>query len=744
MKRNLFKLLLGLGVASMISGCSTGMPDFIFSENSSSSHTSSNTTSTSTSSSTSSSSSSTTSSSSSSSSTSSSSSSINSEMTSLTISQFINRADENTYYILEGTISNITDDRYGNFDLVDSTGSIFVYGLLSSKNSTNKKEFSSMGLKEGDKIRLAGQYLNYYNTKHEVVNAYLIEKLSSSSSDDGGNTGASSYQFTDFTSSEKSLMNSYFGTTLPFMPTNEYYFEDTFNEDGTVWYCTIGNTSSDFNSYKSKLNSKFTSDGTDVDEFGDTWYYYSYNDYYIDLCFYNYEGVNYLELFFYDPYFEGGDDSGDSGSSNDQGILYTNEGKGLPSGNNGVYNVNFKDAVRADVVNETGLYLDGCPTTGDVDVLVIPLEFSDCTAESKGYSISAIDNAFNVGNDLLYPSVKDYYYESSYHKLNLNFDILDDWYRAENPSSTYLEMDENDMPVDIIINDVLESLSPTMDLTKYDSDNNGTIDAIVVISTLDIEESNDANVMRWAYRYWNMYSEDGDNYVEHDNVYANDYLYACYQFLYETEFGYDGNKPNNTYTFIHEFGHVLGADDYYDFSYETDGPLDGYDVMDAAYGDHNPFTKFIFGWIENTRLVSTNDTVTLTLNEFSSTGDTIILGNNFDPELGAFQEYYILALYNSDNYFGENGIVMYHVDGSLMEYNGYEEQYYIYNTNASTGEYYTGDYLIEFIYNNDNYLFTQGEGINGEINDNFGNPLQFSFVVDSLNSEQATITFNKN
>ena len=113
--------------------------------------------------------------------------------------------------------------------------------------------------------------------------------------------------------------------------------------------------------------------------------------------------------------------------------------------------------------------------------------------------------------------------------------------------------------------------------------------------------------------------------------------------------------------------------------------------------------------------------------------------NNFISKL-----YYILALYNSDNYFGENGIVMYHVDGSLMEYYGYEEQYYIYNTNASSGEYCTGNYLVEFIYNNDKYLFSQGEGINQGIIDNSGNPLQFSFVVNSLNSEQASITINKN
>ena len=73
------------------------------------------------------------------------------------------------------------------------------------------------------------------------------------------------------------------------------------------------------------------------------------------------------------------------------------------------------------------------------------------------------------------------------------------------------------------------------------------------------------------------------------------------------------------------------------------------------------------------------------------------------------------------------------------------------NTDAK-GLYLTstlGQAFIVFIFPSNStifrpYIVKYNDETIGEINDNSGNPLQFSFVVDSLNSEQATITFNKN
>ena len=209
----------------------------------------------------------------------------------------------------------------------------------------------------------------------------------------------------------------------------------------------------------------------------------------------------------------------------------------------------------------------------------------------------------------------------------------------------------------------------------------------------------------------------------------------------------------NTYTFIHEFSHVLGADDYYDYT-GINSPLDGCDMMDSMTGDHSAYTKFNYGWITSSRLVVAEDSITLTLEDFSKNGDTIIIANNWDPTLGAYQEYYVLMYYtqnelNSGDYgfFAVEGVVMYHINASLFKeiYNG-ETYYDIYNTNTDASDQYgTVDNLIELCKSaNDTYVHIEGYTSNSNLVDDFGNKIAYSFTVDSLNDSYATITFTKN
>ena len=68
------------------------------------------------------------------------------------------------------------NDQYGNFDLVDSTGSVYVYGVLSEKGG-EKKKFqelaTSKGIKNGSTITIIGTR-GSYNGKIEVMNAYFV------------------------------------------------------------------------------------------------------------------------------------------------------------------------------------------------------------------------------------------------------------------------------------------------------------------------------------------------------------------------------------------------------------------------------------------------------------------------------------------------------------------------------------------------------------------------------------------
>ena len=62
-------------------------------------------------------------------------------------------------YELVGTIGGSINETYGNFDLTDETGTVYVYGLTSTNlgyGAKNDKSYASLGLKEGDKIKIRG------------------------------------------------------------------------------------------------------------------------------------------------------------------------------------------------------------------------------------------------------------------------------------------------------------------------------------------------------------------------------------------------------------------------------------------------------------------------------------------------------------------------------------------------------------------------------------------------------------
>lgn len=603
----------------------------------------------------------------------------------------------------------------------------------------------------------------YENTY--VVDVYVYCLYDTSSGGDGGSTDTE-YAYTDFTADDKALFTQYIGAQIPFIPNNEYYIEGYYDVDdyehGINFY-TIGNTQADFDAYLNKFSS-WELYKTYQDEYGDTWYCYIKNDVVVDVAYYYDGGYYYVDLYVYSDLStdieEGGGtgDSGSGGTGNTNDDVITNEGAGLPSDSDGVFDVDFNKAQYVKKVSDQGYYLDGCPSTGSPAVLVIPVEFSDSKASSKGYTTDKLVNAFGKGGVTDYYSVYDYYYISSYGQLELDITVLDYWFCPQYDSTYYYNAtydyygDEIAIGDQLVLNEALAYLAGTMDLSQFDSDNNGIIDSVVLINTLDIGEED----FYWAYRYWNIYTDDEGYYYEYDGVSANDYLWASYEFLYESYDAagntvYDDTSVMNTYTYIHEFGHILGLDDYYDTAYIGE-PMSGCDMMDGMTGDHNAYSKFNLGWLTTSRLVVTDSSVTLTLEDFSKNGDTIILANNWDEKLGAYQEYYVIVYYTNNGlnagdeygYFSRDGIVVYHINSSLYKEEMDGEIYYdVYNNNTDGSDQYgTEDNLIEFIKSREgNFTYVEGDTLPAVTDDN-GDALKYTFTVDALTDTTATITFS--
>ena len=88
-----------------------------------------------------------------------------------TIAEFLELKNTTDTCVLTGVVANIANTTYGNFDLVDATGSVYVYGLLTAAGES--KQFASMDIAAGDTLTVKAIY-NEYNGKSQAKNAIYV------------------------------------------------------------------------------------------------------------------------------------------------------------------------------------------------------------------------------------------------------------------------------------------------------------------------------------------------------------------------------------------------------------------------------------------------------------------------------------------------------------------------------------------------------------------------------------------
>ena len=107
----------------------------------------------------------------------------------VTVAEFLSKPEStDVWYQLTGKISGSINTTYGNFDLVDESGSVYVYGLTATPQEKNDKSYSSLGLKAGDIVTLIGQR-GSFNGKDEVLNAYYVSHVPGEDGDDPDQPG---------------------------------------------------------------------------------------------------------------------------------------------------------------------------------------------------------------------------------------------------------------------------------------------------------------------------------------------------------------------------------------------------------------------------------------------------------------------------------------------------------------------------------------------------------------------------
>ena len=94
----------------------------------------------------------------------------------LTVEEFLAKeVHPYMWYQLTGVMSNIVDTKFGNFDLTDGTGKVYVYGLKKNMTAANTT-FAELGLRVNDEVTLVGNRA-VYNSKAQVGNAYYVKHV---------------------------------------------------------------------------------------------------------------------------------------------------------------------------------------------------------------------------------------------------------------------------------------------------------------------------------------------------------------------------------------------------------------------------------------------------------------------------------------------------------------------------------------------------------------------------------------
>ena len=307
---------------------------------------------------------------------------------------------------------------------------------------------------------------------------------------------------------------------------------------------------------------------------------------------------------------------------------------------------------------------------------------------------------------------------------------------------------------------------PTESRKDYDTDGDGFLDAVILIyAAPDMQQNGYGNYGNlWAYTSWTLTSPNKNSPS------TNVFFWCSYDFLYGDEETardragatyHHGDSRNcfvDSHTFIHEMGHVLGLDDYYDYGGDVSA-AGGFSMQDYNVGGHDAFSVMAYGWAD---AYIPTETVNIKLKSFQENKEVILLTPEWNEYDSPFDEYLLLELYTPTglNYLDshvryeerypqgttEIGIRLWHVDARLVKQNGNSLVPIFYNdvkvgqittafnntSGGSRASSYGKEYnLLELIRNSETETYNSSNRFNG--NDLF--KAHDSFDMNRFNSQ---------
>lgn len=365
------------------------------------------------------------------------------------------------------------------------------------------------------------------------------------------------------------------------------------------------------------------------------------------------------------------------------------------------------------------------PSLGASKLLVIPVAFSGTSLISKRNE-SDIRNQiykafFGSEEDVYWESVSSYYYKASYGQLDIQGEVAPimnfNYYYLNKRSSPFgAEAARTSFNEDTFIAYLtryaydlyFSGSSPLYNYEDFDSNGDGIIDGIYFVSLEDLSATSDKE-LDWAFTYWSTLDS---NYTHLGSFSWSSINFSTYNKGSE-------DKPDS-HTFIHETGHILGLNDYYDPSYtENSSNYSGGPTMqDNNICDHDPLSKYLLGWIDldviDSSTVLDQGEQEFELPSFEESGKVLLLANSYN---NTSLDEYLLVIYYTPTYLNEadskekyeailgidqEGIQIWHVDKSVYDTKHYE-------TTSSRWPYQRSE-VTEWSVNPDNNMYINEEG----------------------------------
>lgn len=339
-------------------------------------------------------------------------------------------------------------------------------------------------------------------------------------------------------------------------------------------------------------------------------------------------------------------------------------------------------------------------------LLVAPISFKKSSEEDSNYieptnqlleqinvTFTADDETMKAktGSDLY--SVQSFYEHSSFDKGAFDVVVLPTWIEYNGTAKDFQNNAGGQAGVS------MSTYVHNWYVAEYAKEGHGALanfidesktgqDKVYTWSDFDTDEDGYVDLLWQVYAYkhatndtsfwWAYVTYTGNSANKRDpNVMT--LAWASTQFMTEACNGYD------PHTFIHETGHTLGVNDFYDYN-NTWKPMGSIDYMDQNLGDHGAYTKFTYGWI-NPYVLKEEDlaggkTAEITLRAGTTSGDALVLASpNYNGT--AFDEYFMVELmgpyglakadyingYSNTKGYTEPGLRITHVDARMYQTN---------------------------------------------------------------------------